>query len=128
VQAYFPLVTRESPGAVPSDAELDAGWSRWLARLRRLSAATGKPVVFTEVGYDRSPWAALEPWRPAPDPAAEPLQLAALRSAMRAMDSEPVVVGGFLWKWFPGARMPRDFAMQAPGPRAVIAESWGSGR
>ncbi len=124
VQAYFRLVPESS--GVPSDAELDRGWDRVLVGLRRESARVGKPVVFTELGYNLSAKAAVEPWkydRGGKD--AEAIQVACMRSAVRAIDREPVVVGAFLWKWFPGSRQPRDFAKSSPRMRAVIGETWG---
>ncbi len=125
VQAYFPLMSQVD--GVPTDAQLDRGWDPVLAGLRRESKRVGKPVVFTELGYDRSSRAAVEPWKVEPggkDAAA--IQEACLRSAVRAIDREPVVVGAFLWKWFPGARQPSDFAHSTPRMRAVIAELWGA--
>ncbi|MEQ1772025.1 MAG: hypothetical protein ABL879_19580, partial [Devosia sp.] len=84
------------------DAALDAGWDRIDARLRAFHAATGKYVVFTELGYDAGPTAASRPWETgAGTEAGQALQQACLRAALRAIDREPVVVGAFLWKWFP---------------------------
>ena len=125
VQAYFPLVRRAD--GVPSDAELDRGWDAVLAGLRRTAARVDKPVVFTELGYNRSSKAAMEPWkydRGGQD--AEAIQEACLRSAFRAMDREPVVVGAFLWKWFPSERPPNDFNKSTARMRATIRESWGA--
>lgn len=125
VQAYFPLVRRAD--GVPSDAELDRGWDAVLAGLRRTAVRVDKPVVFTELGYNRSSKAAVEPWkydRGGQD--AEAIQEACLRSAFRAMDREPVVVGAFLWKWFPSKRPPNDFNKSTARMRATIRESWGA--
>lgn len=124
VQAYFPLV--KSADGVPTDAALDRAWDGVLAQLRTESERVGKPVVFTELGYNLSSRAAVEPWaydRGGDD--AEAVQEACFRSAVRAMDREPAVVGAFLWKWFPGPRQPRDFAQSTPRMRATIAELWG---
>jgi hypothetical protein len=60
VQAYFPLVRGEHDARdVPS---LVRGLAQHLPGLRLLHERTGKPVVFTELGYDASPEAALRPW------------------------------------------------------------------
>ena len=45
--------------------------------------------------------------------------------ALHAVANEPAVIGAFLWKWFPGDRVPRDFALQRPEVRAVIGRRWG---
>ncbi|MEQ1508562.1 MAG: hypothetical protein ABMB14_40395 [Myxococcota bacterium] len=90
IQAYFPVV--EGAG-IPDDAALDAGWDRIDARLRAFHAATGKYVVFTELGYDAGPTAASRPWETgAGTEAGQALQQACLRAALRAIDREPVVV------------------------------------
>lgn len=121
VQAYFPLVDADGP---TTPAALEQGWDEVLVKLSTIATDTGKPVVLTEFGYPRSEHAASKPWLAEDDPKAEALQLAALTCALNALDKDPRIVGGFLWKWFPGDRMPRDFAMQQPEARAVIRKSW----
>lgn len=126
IQAYFPVLERrEAAGQVPSQAALDDGWSNIMDRLRSFSAATGKPIVFTELGYNLSAAAPYEPWDyEVGGINAEILQERCLRAALRAIDREPAVVGAFLWKWFPGERQPRNFAMSSPEMRRVISEHW----
>ena len=122
VQAYFPLVADAAP---PSADALAAGWERAMERVREVHRRTGKHVVFTELGYDAHPRAALEPWASGrPTPAGEAIQLAALDAALRAVDREPAVVGAFLWKWFPGELQRGDFRMSAPGPRSIVRAAW----
>jgi hypothetical protein len=121
VQAYFPLVTGTT---LPTEAALTAGWAAIVRRLTAIADTTGKPVVLTELGYPRSEKAARQPWVAEDHAGFEALQLAALSAALRAVDSEPRIVGGFLWKWFPGERLPRDFAMQQPAARALIEATW----
>ncbi|MCB9669818.1 MAG: hypothetical protein H6734_10140 [Alphaproteobacteria bacterium] len=119
VQAYFPLVG--SSGS-PTEADVHAGWDRVLPRLHRVSAQTGKPVVFTELGYDEGPQAAREPWasgRGAPE-----LQRMLLRVALERVAADPVVRGVFLWKWFPGELPHGDFQVSRPDLRAVLRRAW----
>ncbi|MCO4744078.1 MAG: hypothetical protein KC912_04770 [Proteobacteria bacterium] len=123
VQAYFPLVQDHG---TPTADELDRGWAKVVTELRSIAEKTDKPVVLTEFGYPRSAKAALEPWIAEDQGEHEALQIAALDTAIRALDSEPRIVGGFLWKWFPGNRPPSDFAMQRPAARALIETHWGS--
>lgn len=118
VQAYFPILT---VGA-PTPATVQAGWDQVFAGLRPLAARTGKPIVFTELGYDASPNALAEPW--SSGQGAPELQELALREALRAIDREPTVVGAFLWKWFPGEVQRGDFRMSEPRLQAVIREVW----
>ncbi|MEO0600450.1 MAG: hypothetical protein AAF211_03385 [Myxococcota bacterium] len=124
VQAYFPVVTGYA-GVTPSKTELDAGWDRILGRMRALSARTGKPIVFTELGYDAHLEAPMKPWASGRrSEQGEAVQRASLRAAMRALDREPQVVGAFLWKWFPGEAQYGDFRMSTPANRAVIRSVW----
>jgi hypothetical protein len=122
VQAYFPLTT--TPGVV-DPAVLDAGWDAALARIRALSARTGKHVVFTELGYDRGPDAAVRPWEDGSGGEdGEKVQAACLAAALRAIDREPAVVGAFLWKWMPDEAPVGNFRMSAPEMRAIIRSAW----
>lgn len=124
VQAYFPVVTGYA-GTTPTKTELDAGWDRILGRMRALSTRTGKPIVFTELGYDAHLEAPMKPWASGRRTSqGEAVQRASLRAAMRALDREPQVVGAFLWKWFPGEAQYGDFRMSTPANRAVIRSVW----
>lgn len=123
VQAYFPLVDGES---AVTDTDLDAGWDRWLERVRAVHRSTGKHVVFTELGYDSSHRAAAQPWAPGGWGADDALQERCLRAALRAIDREPAVVGAFLWKWFPGEVARGDFRLSEPRLRQLIRQHWHS--
>jgi len=128
VQAYFPL--SEEPD--PDVALLEAGWERVLVPLRELHRRTGKPVVFTELGYNRSIDAAKTPWSDTPAAsedraAAEALQARCLRVGLEVIERESDWLrGAFLWKWFVGepSRHDRSFYVDTPRMRAAIAEVW----
>lgn len=122
IQAYFPL-TEESE---PTEAEIRAGWEAWMSRLRVFSGTHRRPVLFTELGYDRSPSAAVRPWESGRgDLPAATIQRDCLRAALRAVEREPTVAGVFLWKWFPAPRsVGRTFQLATPEMRRVISESW----
>lgn len=141
VQAYFPLVGEDgeagSPG--PSRAALLAGWERALEGLRAVHHRTGKPVVFTELGYDAWEGAAREPWRggggghhgwgaaPVPGPTARRLQARLLGTALEVCQRERAWLrGAFLWKWFVGApgRGDHAFHLDEPELRAAIGAAW----
>lgn len=127
VQAYFPIVA-DLPAVQITASVLDEGWTPWLARLRAVAERTGKPVVFTELGYDCSPEAARTPWDPSSGDRVlgERVQELALDAAFRAMEREPAVVGAFLWKWFPGEMAHGDFRMSEPRLQERIRDAWGS--
>lgn len=124
VQFYYPL----SEALPPSDEQLVAGWRKRLAELREVSAAHGKPVLLTELGYAVSEEAALRPWSDAAvgDRAAgHELKLRCMRVALQQIESEPTIAGVFLWKWFPGGRDHSDeFVLQYDAMRDVIRGAW----
>ncbi|MEM7518101.1 MAG: hypothetical protein AAF368_14410, partial [Planctomycetota bacterium] len=125
VQAYFPLSEEEDP----EEEALRRGWQRVLADLRQLSEKTGKPVVFTELGYDSTADAAVRPWeggsRRGAGEAALALQERCTRVALQVLKEErDWLRGSFLWKWFVGSARRADFKLDTPRMRAVLAESW----
>lgn len=118
IQAYFPLV--DDDGAAPTADAIANGWAKVVLDLRQIHAETGKPIVFTELGYPRSLKAAHRPWEHRDDVLGEGTQIACMRTALKVIASEDAVVGAFLWKWFPGDATPRDFSMETPAMRALI--------
>ena len=126
VEAYFPL----SDKADPSAEELAAGWRARIAELKQVHERTGKPIVFTELGYTVSLAAAKEPWADARVQSeqraqAEALQQRCLAAALAAIEPEREWLrGAFLWKWFVGATHGNSFHMQSEAMRAVIASVW----
>jgi hypothetical protein len=129
VQAYFPLAT-----APQADVDsLVAAWQPVRARLAALSARTGKPIVFTEIGYRSERGAAAEPWRwRARQPADSLEQAACYEAAFRALWNEPWFAGFYWWKWFPAwdeQRSPRDASFTPQGkPAADVLARWYGGR
>lgn len=124
VQAYFPLTQETSP----TRQHVEAGWLRVSTQLGELAQRVGKPVLFTELGYNRSHRAASEPWSDATDgPEAEGLQLLCLDVALRTVEREEHLVGAFLWKWFPRPRsVGRDFQMASPAVQDLLRRLWTS--
>ena len=126
VHAYFPLAAGDSP-----DAEtLRRGWDEPLAGLQRLADTQGgKPVVFAEIGYNRSPDAARRPWEYEVRDSAESraLRQRLIEVALARLESEPLVRGIFWWKWIPGdTRFDRDFSMRDPEAREALSRHWPS--
>jgi hypothetical protein len=127
VQAYYPLAEEGEP----DDEELRAGWEGVLAGLRSLHERTGKPVVFTELGYPLSTAAAREPWSHHEVRVGEERELAAalqercLRVGLAVLHEEREWLrGAFLWKWFPGEAPGANFLLDRPGLRAVMRDAW----
>lgn len=135
VQAYYPL----SGSARPDDGELARSWRKYVARLERLHLRTGKPVVFSELGYSAGPLAAKEPWQasvarsedpegPAGVRAAEALQLRCYRAAFDVLQANREWLrGAFLWKWFAGGARSRDFRLQADHLTPFLRERFAPG-
>lgn len=107
VQAYFPL--SEEP--MPTIEELVAGWQPHVARLEALHRKTGKPILFTELGYVSREGATIDPWtwpdrrhgHPAPraTEAGLELQARAYEAFFRALWDRPWFAGVYVWKWHP---------------------------
>jgi hypothetical protein len=125
VQAYFPLA--RSPGASTSD--LVAAWTPVRARLEALSRRTGKPVLFTEVGYRSARGAAVSPWKwRSGDPVFLEEQARCYESVFRVFWNRPWFAGTYWWKWFPswdGRRSNRDRSFTPQGkPALQILSRW----
>lgn len=125
VHAYFPLSDQLSP-------DRDELWQAWEGPLEQLETLSrehkGKPVLFAEIGYSRSPEAALKPWVPEnrDTPAVRALRQDLIDVALRRIETTPFVAGMFWWKWIPGNdRWDRDFSMKDSEARAPLSEHWG---
>ncbi len=126
IQAYFPVLDEvAAEDDIPAQSAFDTGWRDIMRRVADFSVRVGRPVVFTEAGYNNSPTAPYQPWDWKARGDAEELQMRCMIAALRAIAAEPTVRGAFLWKWYPGDRVPRDFAMAAPNIRRIISEHWG---
>lgn len=127
VQAYYPLSDKPSPARF----ELVAAWKPILQRLELLHRRTGKPVVFTELGYNLSLDAARRPWdhRQAPETrrkSAEAIQTACLDAALSVLANDSDWLrGAFLWKWFVGPAND-NFLLDTPAMRTVVRRAWKS--
>ncbi|MDW3193830.1 MAG: glycoside hydrolase TIM-barrel-like domain-containing protein [Cytophagales bacterium] len=58
VQAYFPLCDHENPDV----AKIAEGWKRHIPALEKIHLKSGRPVLFTELGYKSTPNSAQKPW------------------------------------------------------------------
>jgi hypothetical protein len=58
IQAYFPLVKKESP----STEELRAGWNKHLPTIKGKAEQYDKPILFTEMGYKSTSDSGITPW------------------------------------------------------------------
>jgi len=126
IHAYFPL----SDQGKPDRQELLLAWEGPLQQLSELSRKHGgKPVIFAEIGYPRSPMAAQQPWVAGNDdtPTVRALRKTLIEVALLKIESTPFVSGMFWWKWIPGNnRWDRDFSMKDPEAREPLTQRWGN--
>ncbi len=125
VQAYFPLATRDGAPL----AEIRAAWDPIVKRLEALARRTGKPIVFTEVGYKSQAGDLAEPWRWSSQGAVDlTLQRDAFQAMFDSVWDKPWFGGAFVWKWHPSLGAPAsppdrhaaDFTPQGKPALAVI--------
>lgn len=130
VDAYMPLA-RSDPN--PSTDALTAAWCsnsgrNYVRELGALHERYGKPVLFTEIGYERRLGTAASPWGGAAGlPSAEPQQRA-YEAAYRAWSGVPWLAGIYWWDWRAGGD---DAGADSYSPESGAAQStmreWNTG-
>lgn len=129
VAAYVPLSSDETP----SPGSIGRAWRFFIARCERLSTATKKRVVFSEVGYPALATAAREPWREntgAAEPIIQSDLLAAALAAARSSGSPAVgtgIGGTYVWLWEGVSAPPfrdRSFTIQDKPASAAMAGAY----
>jgi hypothetical protein len=121
VQAYYPLATVSRP----SKKDIEAAWAPVVKRLEELAKRTGKPLVFTEVGFKSHEGSLKEPWRWETNGAVDfDLQRDAYTAMFETFWLKPWFGGLFVWKWHPSPRAhgrdDRDFTPQGKPALSVI--------
>ena len=125
VQAYFPLTDAESP----SSAALRDGWASHRDDLAAVHERTGRPILFTEVGYRSAPGAAKAPWTwPERDEATTPndaLQARCYQAFLSIFAQAPWMKGSIIWKWHPPAEVERRTGFTPQGkPAEAVLRRW----
>ena len=96
VNAYFPISGRRDPTRV----DLLVGWQPWLDRIEALSARTGRPWIFTEIGYRSIDGAAMDPSNFAMDRQLDLQEQADLYwAAMEVTRGRDGWAGLYWWNW-----------------------------
>lgn len=125
VDAYFPVATRNDPTRV----DLLVGWQMWLARLDALRRRTGKPILFTEIGYRSVDGAGRAPSRHGDDAPEDSKEQADLYwAALEATRHESWFAGAYWWNWRvdgSGGAGDRDYTPAGKPAQAVLASYWG---
>ncbi|MEA3187461.1 MAG: hypothetical protein QOD99_1291 [Chthoniobacter sp.] len=124
VLAYFPLTKAENPSA----RQIETGWRPWMEKLGALSRQYGKPVLFTEIGYNENERAAVEPWdfHHQGNANAATVQARCVEEALQMGGHYPFLAGMFWWKWYPDLPMDHaeTFDLRTPVLKKLIAKYW----
>lgn len=128
VQAYFPLASESDPAL----EHLQARWRSHRKSLAQVHRRTGKPVLFTEIGYRSASSAAEAPWRwPEQEedgPADSALQARCYRAFLSVMEGVPWFAGAIVWKWHPDTDKHRPTAFTPQGkPAEAVLRRWFTG-
>jgi len=121
VQAYYPLAAT----ARPSQRDIESAWDPIAGKLAGLAKRTGKPIVFTEIGFKSHEGSLKEPWQWETEGAVDlALQRDAYAATFAAFWTKPWFAGIFVWKWHPvprsSERTERDFTPQGKPALSVI--------
>ncbi len=126
VQAYFELGDPASttPYAARRQQLIDA-WEPIKQQLARVSASTGKRVLFTEIGYKSHVGATAYPWKWEIEGTTDlEIQQAAYEAAFEIFWREAWFAGFYWWKWRPAGVLRgddvRDFTPQGKPAESVI--------
>ncbi len=96
VSGYYPLVDARSPDR----ALLEGAWVPIADRLRALSLRWNRRVIFTELGYRSSDYAAWKQWEIPREAEANPtVQSEAYAAFLEAVWPQPWCAGVYWWKW-----------------------------
>jgi hypothetical protein len=93
ISAYYPVA--RAPGA--SVSQIMSGWLDWQDKVEALHAASGRPVMFGEIGYRTVETTAVTPWDIEPARFSVAAQLAAYEAALRFWYAVPWFAGFHWW-------------------------------
>ncbi len=130
IDAYFPLVHQSNC----SLEELKHAWKPLKVDISEFSKQLGKPVLFTEYGYQSADGATGNHWEIEKYGRVtnEELQGIAYQALFDTFWSEPWFAGGFWWKWHFGNRYletrPTSFTPQGKKAEKVITDFYGKNR
>jgi hypothetical protein len=122
INAFYPLADKDGAGL----DELVAGGARVRDKLRALSDAWQKPIMFTEIGYTTRPNPAVKPWE-WPDAMKgvkvdQVAQAEAYHALISPFRDEPWFLGFFVWRVYAD---PDDVSQEAEwgfSPRGKLSE------
>jgi hypothetical protein len=98
ISGYFPLATNSGS---PSVEDLKTSWARWRdTKIKPLAQQTGKPILFTEIGYKSVNGAHYEPWNSNRGGGYDGDEQSKLYEALFSFwNNESYISGVHLWDW-----------------------------
>ena len=125
IQAYFPLVNHE----FPTKEQIEQGWDGVYDKIIPFADSLNKQIIFTEIGYDISTAAAMEPWRSGRSEEGDgaSIQKLCLEVALEKSIEYEQMAGLFLWKWFADTQPfahHEDYNLQRPEIKSLLKEIW----
>lgn len=127
IDAYMPL---SSATGNPSIAKLTDAWRGrgYMGRIERLHRRYGKPVLFTEIGYQSRGGTAARPWGGASGGISQEPQRRAYEAAFRAWWRVPWFKGFLWWGWPVGGYNVADESHDVRGKSAAgVMRAWFTG-
>ena len=129
IDAYFPL----SDNPKPTYDELIKAWQTWLPEIEAWQQGIGKPVIFPEVGYHSSEFAAKEPWMHTTGYRVDlDLQVDCYRAMVDTFWDKDWFYGIYWWDWGTSVRMGgkhnRNFTPQNKPAEEYIKKLYGKKR
>ena len=121
IQAYFPLTKK-----TPTTKRLRSAWHGILQKLQRFSKKHKKPIILTELGYNRAAHTAARPWdHKEGGQGADSIKLRCVDVALSKLRKAPYIHGVFLWKWFPTLwDISSNYTLQYPAMKKVLKRAW----
>lgn len=123
IDAYMPL-TPDDPN--PTIAELQQAWQPYIARMAKVGAQAGKPVLLTELGYTSREGTAQAPATEGDGPIDQQAQANAYAGAFRALGHAEWLDGILIWDWSAdGRESPGDYSPQGKAAQTVMRRWFG---
>ena len=125
IDAYYPLANTTDVNA------LVQSWEPYKQHAIELSHQYGKPLIFTEAGYQNKLGATETPWNaPADATLDDQTQIAGLQAMFKAWSDVPELQGIYLWQLYAGNPAdldPGDWTVIGKPAEDVVEDAYGGG-
>jgi hypothetical protein len=128
ISAYYPLAQGQWN---PSVDALTGSWNFWnTSKVSAIHNQTGKPVLFTEIGYRSADNAHNEPWNPFGGGYNANEQVNDYEALFRFWNNQPWMNGIYMWNWnsdSSGGPGNTDYTPQGKPAQQTITSWWANG-